>query len=261
MRRAIAIAAAVLLAGVAVVGFATAKGKGPKPVVVRAGNMVLVLNGDVEPKTLPKHEFAPLGFWGSARLSTIDGSHPPALEESLFDIDKDVVVSVKGLPACRIEQLEARETRTAEAACGDAIVGRGTATVEVAFPEQKPFDSTGPLIFFNGGERNGVVKVLAYAYVSVPAPTAVVAISKIRRVSRGAFGLRSETEFPRIAGGAGSVVAAKFSLRRVYTYKGRRRSVISARCRDGRLQARGVFNFSDDTVLSGSVLRTCTAVG
>ncbi len=261
MRRGIAIAAAVLLVGVAVVGFATAKGKGPKPTVVRAGNMVLALNGDVEPKKLPKHEFAPLGFWGSARLSTVDGSHPPALEESLFDVDKDVVIDVTGLPACRIGQLEARETKKAEAVCGDAILGRGTATVEVAFPEQEPFDSTGPLIFFNGGERDGIVKVLSYAYVSVPAPTAVVATSEIRQVSKGAFGFRVKTVFPRIAGGAGSIVAARFGMRRVYTYKGRRRSVISGRCRDGRLQARGVFDFSDDSVLSGSILRTCTAVG
>ncbi|HVD41146.1 MAG TPA: hypothetical protein VNC16_09120 [Solirubrobacterales bacterium] len=256
-----AAAVAVVLTGIAVVGLATAKSKGPKPLVVRAGNMVLTLNGDVEPKTLPKHEFAPLGFWGSAKLATVDGSHPPALDESLFDVDKDVVIDVTGLPACRIGQLEARETKKAEAVCGDAILGRGTATVEVAFPEQEPFDSTGPLIFFNGGERHGVVKVLAYAYVSVPAPTAVIATAEIKRVSKGAYGLRVETEFPRIAGGAGSVVAARFSMRRVYTYKGRRRSVISGRCRDGRLQARGVFDFSDDSVLSGSIFRTCTAVG
>lgn len=262
MRRGMAAAvAAVLLTGIVAAGFAIAKERAPKPVVVRAGNMVLTLNGDVQPEALPKHEFAPLGFWGSAKLSTVDGSHPPALEKSLFDVDKDVVISVEGLPACRIEQLEARATKAAEAACGGAILGRGTATVEVAFPEQKPFDSTGPLIFFNGGERNGVVKVLAYAYVSVPAPTAVVATAEIKPVSKGAYGLRVETEFPRIAGGAGSVVAARFSMRRVYTLKGRRRSVISGRCRDGRLQARGVFDFSDDSVLAGSIFRACTAVG
>jgi hypothetical protein len=173
-------------------------------------------------------------------------------------VDKDVVVSVRGLPACPIERLRAVETRRAEAVCGDAILGHGSATVEVAFPEQKPFDSTGPLIFFNGGERNGAVRVLAYTYVSVPAPTAVIATAEIRRVSEGAFGLRVETRIPRIAGGAGSFVAARFSMRRVYTYAGKRRSVISGRCPDGLLRAKGVFAFSDDTVLSGSIFRTCT---
>jgi len=252
-------AAAVI--GIATIGLAAAQVGNPEPTVVRAGSMVLEVDGNITPSVLPRHEFAPMGLWASARLSTIDGSHPPALEKSVFDGDKDVVVSVRGLPVCRLDQLRAVETKTAEAVCGDSILGRGSATVEVAFPEQKPFDSTGPLIFFNGGERGGVVKVLAYSYVSVPAPTAVIATAEIRRESKGPFGLRVETQVPKIAGGAGSFVAAKFSMGRIYTYKARRRSVISARCPDGLIRAQGVFTFSDDTVLSGSVFRTCTAQG
>lgn len=262
MRRGVAIAVTTaLLIGTASIGLALAKSSDPEPTVVRVGNMALTIDGDITPNVLPKHRFAPMGFWGDVKLSTMDGSHPPALEQSVFDADKDVVVSVEGLPACRIGQLEAADTKRAEEACGDAILGRGSATVEVAFPEQKPFDSTGPLIFFNGGESGGVVRVLAYAYVSVPAPTAVVATAEIRRVNRGVYGLHVKTEFPRIAGGAGSVVAARFSMRRVYTYEGSRRSVISGRCPDRLIRARGVFTFSDGTVLSGSVFRTCRAVG
>lgn len=261
MRRGAAIAiAAALVIGTASIGFAVAKNKNPEPTVVRAGNMVMRIDGDVAPDVLPEHRFAPMGFWGSVRLSTVDGSHPPALEKSAFAVDKDIAVSVRGLPVCRIDQLRAVETKKAEAACGDAILGRGSAKVEVAFPEQKPFFSTGPLIFFNGGERSGVIKVFAYSYVSVPAPTAVIATAEIRRVREGPFGLRVETRVPRIAGGAGSFVAARFSMRRVYSYRGERRSVISARCPDGLIRAKGVFTFSDDTVLSGSVFRTCTAV-
>jgi hypothetical protein len=260
MRRATAVAlGAVLLVAVAAIGLAIAKGKSPKPVVVRAGNMVLTLNGDIAPKTLPKHELAPMGFWGSGELATIDGSHPPALESASFDADKDVFVSVEGLPACRIAQLEARETRRAEAVCGGAILGRGTASVEVAFPEQRPIESTGPLVLFNGGERKGVVTVFAHAYVNVPAPTAVVATAEVRRVSKGAYGLHIEVEVPKIAGGAGSTVAARFSMRRLYTYRGERRSVISGRCPDGKIQGRGTFGYSDDTILSGSILRPCAA--
>lgn len=250
---------AVLLVAVAAIGLATAKGKGPKPVVVRAGNMVLEINGDITPRALPKHELAPMGIWGSGKLSTADGSHPPALEEGVFDADKDVFVSVKGLPACSIGQLEARETKKAEAVCGDAILGRGTASVEVAFPEQAPIESTGPLVLFNGGERRGVVRIFAHAYVNVPAPTAVVATAEVRRVNKGALGLHVEVQVPKIAGGAGSTVAARFSMRRVYTYKGERRSVISGRCPDGRILGRGTFGYSDGTSLSGAILRPCTA--
>ena len=259
-RAAIAAAVAVLSIGVALAGLAGAKG-GPEPVVVRAGNMVLEINGDISPRTLPRHELAPMGIWGSGKLTTVDGSHPPALQSAAFDADRDVYVSVKGLPACRIAQLEARETKRAEAACGGAILGRGNATVEVAFPEQSPIVSTGPLVLFNGGERNGVVTVLAHAYVNVPAPTAVVATARVSRVSKGALGLHIEVEVPRIAGGAGSTVSARFAMRRVYTYRGKRRSVISGRCPDGRILGRGTFGYSDGTSLSGGLVRACAGAG
>lgn len=259
MRKALTVSAVVLLLAVAAVGLAVAKGKPPKPTIVQAGNMVLEINGDVTPKALPKHDLVPMGIWGSGKLATIDGSHPPALEEASFDADKDAFVSVRGLPACKIGQLEARSTKAAEAVCGDAILGRGSATVEVSFPEQTPFESTGPLTLFNGGERDGVVTVLAHAYVNVPAPTAVIATVRVRRMSKGALGLHVEVDVPRIAGGSGSVVAASFSMRRVYTYKGDRLSVLSGRCPDGRFQGRGTFVYSDGSRLSGGLVRLCTA--
>jgi len=259
MRKAMTAGAVVVLLAVAAVGLAVAKGTKPKPTIVQAGDMVLELNGDVTPKVLPKHDLAPMGIWGSGKLSTVDGAHPPALQAASFDADKDAFVSVKGLSACRIGQLQARSNKDAEAACGEAIIGRGSATVEVAFPEQAPFDSTGPLTLFNGGERKGVVTLLAHAYVNVPAPTAVVATVNVRRVSKGVFGLHVDIDVPRIAGGAGSVVAANFSMRRVYTYKGKRLSVLSGRCPDGKFQGRGTFVYSDGSRLSGGLIRPCTA--
>jgi len=257
MRRGVAVAAsAVLVIGVGLGGLAFA-GKVPNPVVVKAGNLVLEINGDITPRVLPKHELAPIGVWGSGKLKTIDSSHPPALEAAVFDADKDVFVSVKGLPACTAGQLEARPTKKAEAVCDKSILGRGSATVEVSFPEQKPIVSPGPLVLFNGGERNGVVKVLAHAYVDVPAPTAVVATAEVSRVEKEGLGLHIEVEVPKIAGGAGSVVGARFSMRRVYTYRGKRRSVIAGRCPDGHILGRGSFTYSDGSVLSGGIVRPC----
>lgn len=261
MRRGVigAIVGTVLFAAAAV-GIALAKERTPEaPTTVEAGRMHLVIDGGVTPRTLPRHRLAPVAIHGSGELSTIDGSHPPALEEAIVDADRDIVVDVKGLPACRIGQLQARPPKEAKSVCGGAIIGRGSATVEVAFPEQKPFDSTGPLVLFNGGERNGVVTMLAHAYVSVPAPTAVVATAKVFRVNKGPYGLHPVIDVPVIAGGSGSVVAASFELGRTYTYKGQRRSVFSGRCSDGRIQGRGTFKYRDGTSLSGGILRTCTA--
>jgi hypothetical protein len=259
MKRQLRWAFTVALAiGVGAVGVAVAA---DPPVVVRAGNMVLKLNGGVTPKALPKRTFAPMGFHASGSLTTVDGAHPPALGEAAFDTDKDIVVDVEGLPSCRPAQLTAQDTKHAEAACGDAILGKGSATVEVAFPEQAPFRAVGPLILFNGGERGGTITFLAYTYVSVPAPTAVVTTATLTKERKGPFGLHSVVKVPRIAGGAGSVVAANLSARRVYTYEGERHSVLSGRCPDGQIHARGTFEYDDGSVLSGNLLRTCTVAG
>jgi len=107
--------------------------------------------------------------------------------------------------------------------------------------------------------RNRVVTVLAHAYVNVPAPTAVVATVRVERVSKGSLGLHIEVDVPKIAGGAGSTVAARFAMRRVYDYEGKRRSVLSGRCPDGRILGRGTFGYSDGTTLSGGIVRPCTA--
>lgn len=255
MRKRKTIAALVVTLFTVAAGIAVAK---ESPTIVEAGALRLEIDGGVTPAALPKHELAPVTIHGSGELSTIDGTHPPALREAVLDTDRDIVVSVKGLPTCGINQLRARAPKQAKATCGDAVVGRGSASVEVAFPEQKPFDSTGPLILFNGGERGGEVTLFAYAYVSVPAPTAVVATAKLTRVSKGPYGLRPVIDVPAIAGGSGSVVAANIEMGRTYTYEGQRRTVFAGRCPDGRIQARGTFEYSDGTSMSGAILRACT---
>lgn len=259
MGRRVVFATAVVVAAASAVTVAVAAKK-EEPTIVRAGNLVLRVDANVKPKTLPKEGLAPMSFRASGRLSTVDGSHVPAVEEADFDSDKDVVVNARGLPSCRIGQLKARAPREAEAVCGDAIVGRGSATAEVEFPEQPIFESTGPLILFNGGERGGAVTVFGYAYVSVPAPTAVITTVKLFRQRKGPYGLRTMVEVPKIAGGAGSFVAGHFTVHRTFIYRGKRRSFLSGRCSDGRLQARGTFRFGDGTQISGALVRACTVV-
>ena len=61
-----------------------------------------------------------------------------------------------------------------------------------------------------------------------------------------------------IAGGAGSIVKANLSARRVYTYGGERHSVLSGKCPDGKIQAKGTFKFRDGSQIFGNLLRTCT---
>lgn len=85
-----------LAAMVAVGGLAIAA---EQAVVVRAGNMVLTLNGGVTPKALPRSERVPMGFHASGSFATVDGTHPPALEEAVFDSDKSSAPARRSLAA------------------------------------------------------------------------------------------------------------------------------------------------------------------
>lgn len=178
-----------------------------KATVVRAGNLVLRMNGGVTPKKLPKGKLAPITLNASGSLATADGSHPPATKTVTIDFDKHGTINARGLAVCRPGKLQARSTKAAIKACRPAIVGRGRTSVEVKFPEQDPFSSSGPLTLFNGGVHGGVTTVYIHAYVDVPAPTAIVTVVRIKKIHKGPYGTRAVAQIPRIANGAGSLTS------------------------------------------------------
>jgi hypothetical protein len=232
-----------------------------EPETARIGNLVLTDNGGIIPRKLPRHEQVPISAVIDAHIGTVDGSHPPAVRSISVDFDKTLAVHAKGLPACKKGQLEARPTAAAKSACSNAIVGEGEGDVEVEFPEQAPFSATGPIILFNGGVHGGTTLLYVHTYVSVPAPTAVVATVKLTRIDRGHFGIHAEAEIPRIAGGAGSVTRFRLRIGRRFTYRGKKQSYITGSCPTGHYYTEGKVRFSDETVLGLSHVLPCTPKG
>jgi hypothetical protein len=249
------VAALVLAALVAVAGAAE------KPVTVQVGNLRLVFNGGLTPKALPRSRPAPVAFSGSGSIATSDGSHPPALEEFILETDRNAFFDVSGVPVCKATQLQAQDSSHARAICRGAIIGAGTGKVEVSFPEQAPIRATSPLTIFNGGERGGVTTLFVHIYVSVPAPAAVVTTVRITRIHHGRYGLRSIAVVPRIAGGSGSATFFSFTIDRYLEVRGKRLSVLRARCPDGHLQAHGEVRFSDGVRAAADILRRCLPTG
>jgi hypothetical protein len=229
--------------------------------IVRAGNLVFGDNGGISPEKLPRHGFAPATARIIGKIGTVDGTHPPALSHIEADIDKTIRVDAVGLPTCRLSQLQARSTADAKRACGDAVIGSGSAEVEVAFPEQAPFSSTGPLVLFNAGVSGKTTKFLLHAYVDVPAPTAIVVPATVTRIDKGRFGLHLEATIPRIAGGAGSATKFELKIGRRFTYKGEKRSFVSASCPTGNWMTKGLVQFDDGTEAAVSHLFSCTPEG
>jgi hypothetical protein len=254
---AILLAAFTVLIAVSLVGIANAE----KPIKIQAGGLELIVNGGFSPKTLSKKTLTPIAFFASGQIKEADGTHPPALKEVLIEADKNSAVSTVGFPTCKGGELQSRTTAEAEAVCGDALIGTGTTNVSIAFPESPPVPVHSKLLVFNGGTSGGVTTFYIHAYITVPVPAAIVTTVKITKIHNGRYGMLSVATIPKIAGGSGSVTSFSLTINKKYTYKGRRRSVISAKCVDGKLQVHAEALFSDGTKAAATVVRTCTPKG
>jgi hypothetical protein len=242
-----------IAAAIGAVWAAAAVARAEKPVVIRAGNVIFTVNGNASPTRLPRHGLAPVSFHASGRIEAADGGHPPALKEAVLDVGKAGAIEAAKFPSCSPRQIEARDTGDAEAACRDAIVGSGRAEVEVLFPESSPFRATGPLVLFNGGMKNGKALLLIHAYVSVPAPTAIVTRVVTTREHKGPYRLHSVTSIPLIANGSGSPTYFFLNITR--------RGYLTANCDNGHFSAHISAGFRDGTVIEGSFQRPCTPIG
>jgi hypothetical protein len=218
-----------------------------KPLVVRVGNLILVDNGGISPRALPRHEPAPISAILNGTIKTADGSHPPALDLVKVNIDRTIQIDGTGLPSCRRGQVEARTTTQAKKACGDAIVGSGEGVVEVAFEESTPFSAKGPIVLFNGGTHGGKTLLLIHAYVSVPLPTAVVATVELTRIHSGRYGVHAVAKIPAIAGGAGSATHFVLRIGRRFEYRTEKRSYLTGSCPTGTYYTEGDAYLTDGT--------------
>ena len=228
-----------------------------KDTIVRAGNIELIIDGSsgVTPKALSKTKFTPIAFTAAGSIKTLDGAQPPALKEVLLNT-KNAAVNTKGYPACTSGKLQATSTAAAKAACGKATIGSGTTTVSVKFPEQAPIPAKSPLIVFNGGQSGNTTTFYIHAYLTQPIVTAIVTTVKIKKVGNG---LKTITTVPKIAGGNGAVQSFSLKIDKKFTYKGKKVSVLSAKCVGGKITADVTANFYDSGPMKATVLRTCTS--
>ena len=227
---------------------------------VQAGNLIVDVDGGFSPSKLPKKKPAPITLKASADISTADGKVPPPLQQLILNFDRNGSVQTKGLPVCTAGQLENTTSPVARKKCKSSIVGTGSASALIAFPDQPPLPASSPLTIFNGPKVGGNPSVIIHAYLTIPAPTTFVIPSPITRAT-GRYRYRVVSNIPPIAGGYGSLTHFDIKIHKVWKVKGERVSYASARCSDGRLQASGQFTFGDGTVMSGSVFRPCKSTG
>jgi DNA-binding beta-propeller fold protein YncE len=210
-------------------GAAARTGNGASASVVEQRRGVRVsFDGKLTPHVLPRHGTAPVGIVVDAKISATGGKDPPQLRRITIAINRNGHFTSKGLPACRVDQIQPATTTNALAACRRSLVGEGHFSANVKLPEQSPFPSAGKVLAFNG-KVDGRPAILAHIYGTQPAPTSTV-LPFLLREGRGTYGTTLEASLPQATGSWGYVTGLRMSLRRRFSSNGKAHSYLSAGC-------------------------------
>lgn len=249
-------AAAVLGA----IGLLALLGSSASGQTVRAGNLVVTVEGGFTPHKLPKADPASITLSARSTIATADGTHLPALDFLNLEFDKHTGVYTKGLAVCTPAQLRNTVTAQAKRACPDAIIGSGQAGAEIAFPEQAPFFAKAPMVIFNGPPKNGNPVFIFQVYAHVPAPTTFVTTAEIGKAG-GPYGTSVYIKVPTIVAGQGSLSFAELSIHKKWVTKGKEQTLLYGTCPSGHFFVRGELTFKGGFKMAGKVVRSCTPTG
>ncbi len=234
--------------------------------VIRKGPVQVSFDGKLTPHALPRHGTAPVGIAVDAGISATHGGTPPQLRRIEIAINRNGHFTPQGLPVCRLPQIQPSTTAGALASCRASLVGEGRFSANVKLPEQSPFPSAGKVLAFNG-RLEGKPAILAHIYGTDPAPTSTV-LPFLIRDTRGTYGTILETSLPEATGEWGFVTGLRMTLHRSFSYRGKRRSYLSAGCPAPagfpgavfRL-ARTSFDFAGGPKVVSVLSRSCKAKG
>jgi hypothetical protein len=230
------------------------------------GDLFVRFQGGIDPGALPRTQLAPITVSVAGSVKTLSGDRPPALRKLKIELNKGGKLDSRGLPVCHYGQLVAVVATRALEACGDALVGDGAYIGQTAFPEQATFPSQGRILAFNG-VYHGREVILGHVYGTDPVPITRIIVFYIHRTA-GTFGTVITGALPDAVNHYGYVERLALRLHRNYTYRGQRRSYLSATCAapSGFTAAafpfaRASMTFADDRTLSSTLTRSCRVSG
>ena len=223
------IALALLLAAVGGTAVAVGIAAAAPPTLSQKGNIQVSFNGEISPRALPRTGVAPVAVRIVSAFKATDGADPPPqLQEISIGINRGGKLFDRGLPTCKVSEIQPATIEAARSICGGAIVGSGHVQVRVHLTNQEPFTFDGPMLVFNAERGGGGRRLLAQVYSTRP-PSAFVLTFKILK-RKGTFGTLIKTTLPEQARKWAYVTEFKMKLQRTYTYQGKKHSYISAGC-------------------------------
>jgi hypothetical protein len=186
------------------------------------------VGGRLRPTVLPRRGRVPIAVSLGGKISSANAAEPPKLTKLTIEINRNGHLDTRGLPRCPLRSIRPSTNREALDACRPALVGEGSFTADVRFPEQSPFPSSGKVLAFNGLDH-GRPAIFAHIYGRQPLPTSYVLSFRIGHRS-GAYGTVLETTFPEVTGEWGYVTGLTMNLHRRFSFHGRTRGYLSAGC-------------------------------
>lgn len=237
------------------------------PAIVQHGNLRVLVQGELAPKTLPRSGTAPVAVKVGGRVSTTDGAEPPQLRRLVIEINRNGRIDGTGLPICRAEAIHTASNRRALAVCGAALVGTGRFSGTISLPGAAPYPFEGKLLLFNGREHGHPV-LLGHIYSPHPFATSLVIAFQILPRRHGTYGTVLSANLRKALGAKKNLTEIEMTISRRYSYRGRRRSYVSAGCPAPKgfgsvpyPLARTSFGFAGGATLTAVLNRTCGARG
>ena len=234
-----------------------------KAAVIQEGNLRITVLSQVQPYKLPRQGTAPIAVFVSGHLQAVHGGIPPQLQKMSVEVNKHGLLQSKGLPKCRLRQLQPASTERALANCGDAVVGSGQFWAHIVFQDQGAFPTHGRLLIFNGRQKGSPV-LFVHIFTANPFFSSFVIPFAIRHISKGAYGTELSASLPGALGDWGYVDRIKLTLKRKYTYKGKQLSYFNSGCpalkgakRAVFPLARASFRFAEGMSLATKVEKSC----
>jgi hypothetical protein len=151
---------------------------------VQQDGLRITVLAQLKPYKLPRHGTAPIAVFVAGHLQSSTGGIPPQLQALTIEVNKHGLLQSKGLPVCKIPEVQPASTQRALADCGDALIGSGQFWANIVLPDQGAYPTQGPLLIFNGRE-DGRPVILAHIFTSHPFNSSFVIPFSIKRISKG----------------------------------------------------------------------------
>lgn len=218
------------------------------------------IDAKVKPKKLPKS-----GAGGPIKLtidvaSTNSGNPfqvPNPTTRARVDFDKDVKYQQQGFPTCDTSGFtSATTTEQAKSECSDSVIGSGHSAIQVPTASgAPPLEVAATVSVFNGKAKG----IILFTYNSLSGAT--ILPGKIKSSDAAGYGLMLDVPVPPLAGGTAVIQQFDATVKKTYNSGGKKRSILSSTCKDGKLKFQARFTDNVGQLATGKDKQSCTKKG